>query len=119
MLRYALIAIICEKIVQHILVTIAFWRNPGDIRSTVAIAPDVLMVLGAVVALLFVLALWGIIRRRGWVPNLLIGLALFDIVGEFAAQGKIAIVVTVSFLVAILLLILAFLFRRPLRQHSA
>jgi hypothetical protein len=43
---------------------------------------------------------------------LLIGLALFDIIGEFVAQGVISIVITVSFLVATLLLILTLVYRR-------
>ncbi len=118
MLRYALIAVISEKIIQHIVVTIAFWRNTRDVRSTVALDPGLLMILGVVLTLLFVLALWGIIRRLGWAPNLLIGLALFDIVGKFAAQGKLAIAITVSFLVAILLLILTLFYRRQLLQHT-
>jgi hypothetical protein len=45
--------------------------------------------------------------RRPWAINLIAALALFDIVGEFVAQGTIGIVITVSFLVAILVLILA------------
>jgi hypothetical protein len=85
--------------------------NWGDIRSTVAVSPNVLIVLGAIVAVLFSLSLWGIATHRRWALNLVIVLAIFDIIGEFVAQGTLSIVVTVSFLVAILLLMLALLHR--------
>jgi hypothetical protein len=45
------------------------------------------------------------------VTNLLIGLALFDVVGECVAQGLFTIVITVSFLVATLLLSLTIVYR--------
>jgi membrane-bound ClpP family serine protease len=111
-IRTIIIVLICEKIIQHILVTLAFYHNWSDIRSDVAVNPDVLMVLGGSVAVLFVLSLWGMINRRKWVTLMLIGLALFDIIGEFVAQGVISIVITVSFLVATLLLILTLVYRR-------
>jgi hypothetical protein len=117
--RYALIALVCEKIIQHVVVTTAFYLNWGDIRSTVAVDPGILMVLGAVVALLFALSLWGMIARRRWAIDLVIGLALFDIVGEFVAQGAISIAITVSFLVATLLLVLALVYRRQERKGAA
>jgi hypothetical protein len=60
---------------------------------------------------LFSLSLWGIVTHRRWALNLVIVLAIFDIIGEFVAQGTLSIVVTVSFLVAILLLMLALLHR--------
>ncbi len=118
MLRYALIAVICEKIVQHVLVTYAFWIDAGGIRATVAVDPDLLMDLGAVIALLFVLSLWGLLSRQWWAPELLIFLALFDLVGEFAAQGKLAIAITVSFMVAILLLVLALSYRLQTQRQT-
>lgn len=110
--KYILIALIIEKIIQHIAVTIAFYFNWRDIGSTVAVNPSILMILGAIVAVLFILSLWGMITQQKWVINLVIALALFDIIGEFVAQGKISIVITVSFLVATILLILALLYRR-------
>ncbi len=118
LLRYALIGVVCEKILQHTLVTIAFWIDAGGIRSTVAIDPDLLMDLGAVIALLFILGLWGLLTKKWWIPDLLILLALFDIVGEFFAQGKLVIAITVSFIVAVLLLILAIFYRRQLRRGT-
>lgn len=116
MVKYGLITLICEKIIQHTLVSIAFWFNAGDIRWKVAANPDTLLILGAVVAVLFVVSLWGIITNEKWVPTLLIALALFDIGGEFLAQGKLAITITLSFVLAILILILAPVYRRHIRQ---
>jgi len=110
--KYALIALIIEKIIQHIVVTLAFFTNWRDIASTVAVSPSALMILGAIVALLFMLSLWGMITQKKWAVNLVMGLALFDIVGEFVAQGTLFIVVTVSILVATILLMLGLIRRR-------
>lgn len=105
--RYALLFLTLEKTIQHAVVTLAFAFDWGGIRSTVAVRADVLMILGGCVAVLFGLSFWGLIRQRLWAPRLVIGLALFDIVGEFVAQGTLGISLTVSFLVAIALLVLA------------
>lgn len=107
-----LILLVIEKIIQHIFVTLAFYFNWGDIASTVVVSPTILMILGALVTLLFILSLWGMIEKRMWAINLIIFLALFDIIGEFVAQGTIGILITVSFLVATLLLILAVIARK-------
>jgi hypothetical protein len=109
--KYLLIALIFEKSIQHIFVSIAFYLNWGNIRSTVAVSPRILMILGAVVAVLFIFSLWGILTQKQWAINLVIALALFDIIGEFVAQGKIGIMINVSLLVATILLILALLYR--------
>lgn len=111
-IRYALIVLIVEKIVQHAVMTLALFFNWKEIGSTVAVSPSILTVLGAIVALLFMLSLWGMITRKQWAVNLVIGLALFDIVGEFVAQGTLYIVITVSILVAAMLLILGLVYRR-------
>jgi hypothetical protein len=106
-----LVFLTVEKIIQHIFVTLAFAFNWADIASTVAVSPTILMVLGAPITILFLLSLWGLIRKQIWAVNLVIVLALLDIIGEFVAQGKLSIVITVSFIVATLLLILAFIYR--------
>jgi hypothetical protein len=113
-LYYVLILLVIEKIIQHIVVTFAFYFNWKDIASTVAISPTFLMVAGALVAVLFTIALWGMLTKKPWTLKLLIALALFDIIGEFAAQGVICIGLNVSFIVATLLLILAILYSRQL-----
>ncbi len=112
---FALILLIVEKIIQHIFVTLAFAFNWGDITSTVVVSPTVLMILGAIIAVLFVLSLWGMLRKQIWALSLVTVLALFDIIGEFVAQGRIGIVITVSFLVATVLLVLALVYRCWLR----
>ena len=106
-----LIILIVEKIIQHVTVTLALYFNWADIVSTVVISPTVLMILGAIIAVLFMIALFGIIKQQVWATNLVIALALFDIIGEFVAQGKLAIVITLSFIVAVFLLILALMYR--------
>jgi hypothetical protein len=111
-LWYLLVALTIEKIIQHIFVTLAFNFDWGDIGSTVAVSPTILMILGAIVAILFMISLWGLITYKKWALNLIIALAIFDIVGEFIAQGRIGIEVNVSFLVAALLLILALICRK-------
>jgi len=111
-LRIVIIILVAEKIIQHVAVTAALAVNWQDIRSTVAVPPDVLLVLGAIVAVLFGLALWGLIQRRRWAVNLVMALALFDMIGEFVAQGTIGIQLNVSFLVATVLLVLCLLERR-------
>ena len=116
--RYILLALIIEKIIQHVVVTIALEVNLGGIRSTVAVNPDLLMVAGAAVGALFALSLWGMLTRRRWAVNLVIALALFDMLGEFVAQGRLDIVITVSFLVATTLLILALRYRRQLDRRA-
>lgn len=108
---YLLILLIIEKLIQHIVVTLAFYFNWADIASTVVVPAKILMVLGALVAVLFALSLWGFVRKQPWAINLAIFLALFDIVGEFVAQGKMGITITVSFLVATLLLVVGLLYR--------
>jgi hypothetical protein len=113
-LYYVLILLVIEKIIQHVVVTFALYSNWQDIASTVVVSPTVLMVAGAIVAVLFAIALWGMIKKQVWALKLLIALALFDIVGEFVAQGVICIVLNVSFVVATLILVLALIYRRQL-----
>ena len=112
---YVLAILNIEKIIQHIFVTYAFWQDIDGIRSQVAVSPDLLMIAGAGVAILFMLSLWGMLTDKRWAINLLIGLALFDIIGEFIAQGRIDIAIPVSFVVAVVILILALVYRR--RNH--
>lgn len=116
-LYYLVLVIITEKIIQHIFVTVAFYFNWTDIASEVVVSPTILMISGAIVAIFFMVTLWGMIKKQTWAIYLAIGLALFDIVGEFVAQGRIDIVITISILMATLLLILAIAFGRQLHLH--
>ena len=94
-----------EKIIQHAVVTLCFYYDFGGLRSVVSADYRIFMISGGIVGVLFFVALWGLWNERGWSIPLVGGLALFDIVGEFIAQNEIFIVITVSFIVAIILLI--------------
>ncbi len=110
---YYLIALLTlEKITQHVVVTICFLFDFGRIRATVAIDYRYLMVAGGIVAALFFIALWGLLTEKTWLIFLMAGLAVFDIVGEFIAQGTIFITLMVSFVVAIVLLVLCYRTRK-------
>jgi hypothetical protein len=113
---YGLVLLAIEKTIQHITVTLAFLFNWSDITSTVAVSPLLLMIAGVIVAVLFVISLWGLFKKRAWAINLLIFLAVFDLVGEFVAQGTIAIHIYISFLMAALLLILSLVYRGQMRK---
>ena len=118
-LRVITLLLIVEKVVQHLAVTAAFIGNIGDIRASVALDYRLLMVVGAMSAALFALDGWALLRRKSWANTLLIALALIDIAGEFAAQGRPTIVITVSFVVAVSLLILAFVSVREARRAGS
>lgn len=114
-LRAVLILIVLEKIVQHFFVSVAFYFDVQGLQSTVVVDPQVLMITGLMVAVLFGLALWGLILNHPRAIDLIIALALFDIFGEFVAQGRVDVAITVSFIVAIALLAVALMFRRQIR----
>jgi hypothetical protein len=119
-LRYTLILLLAEKVIQHIFVSLALWFDWLGIAATVVVSPTVLAVLGSIAAALFALALWGVLRRRKWAYGLTAGLAVVDIAGEFVAQGTLAITLNVSFLVAIalLMLVLAIWRRSASSEHQ-
>ena len=104
---WVLIAIAIEKAIQHVFITYGFAFDRFELRDQVAPPWEILLVTGGIVAVLFVVALIGLLRWEPWAPRLLVGLAVFDIVGEFVGQGTIMIEIVVSFLVAVVLLILA------------
>jgi len=113
---YGLVLLTIEKIVQHIIVTLAFYYNWRDIASTVVVSSTFLMISGAMIAILFIISLWGLLNKQVWAINLLTVLAVFDLVGEFAAQGRIAITMTISFLVAAFLFILCLVYRTQMQR---
>ena len=116
---YALILLAVEKIVQHIIVTLAFYFNWQDIASTVILSSTLLLTLSAIVFILFTISLWGLLKKLAWSINLLILLAVFDLVGEFVAQGRLDIALTVSFMGAAILLILSLIYRRQTRTCTS
>ena len=113
-LYYLIIFFIIEKVIQHIVVTAAFAFNWTDIASEVVVSPKVLMVAGAFIDVLFIAALGGMVKKQTWAIYLTIALALFDFIGEFVAQGRVDIVITVSIIAATFLLILTLSLYRQL-----
>jgi len=107
-----------EKAVQHLFVTYAFFVDLGGIRSQVVPDFRILMVAGFVVFGLFAVALYGQLIDAAWSTSLVNGLAIFDIAGEFYAQGTLIIDVTVSFVVAVVILLTVHLIRRAERLPS-
>jgi len=118
---YLLIILLGEKVIQHVFVSFSFLYNVGNIRSTVAVDYRALMISGAIIAVLFVVALWAVIRKKRWGLYLVALLATADIVGEFVAQGTpfpatILPPVNISILVAIVLLPLCYFEQRNLQK---
>lgn len=75
---------------------------------------------GATAALLFLVSFVALLAKRRWSLTLLTGLAVFDIVGEFIAQGTVVIRVTVSFAIALMVLGLSrFLATQYRGRHQA
>ena len=117
-IRWVLVALAAEKIVQHAFVTWAFMADVSDLRSQMAVDYRWLMVTGLVIDVLFAVALLGLIGQDRRSLYLLIVLAGADVVGEFVAQGTIAITITVSLVVAVAILLLgARALRRTRTSH--
>jgi hypothetical protein len=110
-LRVAMLLLVAEKVIQHVAVTTAFVFDIGHIRGSMALDYRFFLVSGAVIAVLFALAGWGLLTQRPWAKALTVALALVDIGGEFLAQGTLLITLNVSVLVATALLILALAYR--------
>jgi hypothetical protein len=107
-----LLLLTLEKVIQHAFVTLAFYFNWSGIRGKVAASPQSLMLLGAVAAVLFGAGLWGLLTGKRWAVPLVMLLAAFDLLGEFVAQGRVDIVINVSFIVAAVLLVLGSVYRQ-------
>jgi len=95
-----------EKFVQHVVVTYAFQMDLPGTRQFVRYDYRIFMVVGFLVGLLFFLSFVLIVRRKRAGFGLLYGLALFDFAAEFIAQGTLMIEITVSFIVASLIIVL-------------
>ena len=109
--RILLLLLLCEKVIQHGAVTLAFAFDLAHLRAHVAVDYRLLLFVGAALTVLFAVCIWGLLQPRRWVRGVVVALAFVDIVGEFFAQGIVLITVTVSFVVAIVLLLLAALYR--------
>ena len=107
-----------EKMLQHLLTAFFFAFNiPGigrpDIGPNFQWSNTTLVLLNVIVLILFGLGLWGRLQSQGWHRPLLVWLAVFDILAEFVFHGFFYI--TVSVIVAVLLLVLLQLDREPRR----
>jgi hypothetical protein len=107
-----LLGLLAEKVIQHVFVTVAFLFDIGGSRSSVALDYRFLMVAGGVVSILYVIALWAVYSKRKYGLSLVVALAVFDILGEFIAQGRFDINLNFSFIGANILLILVQIIRR-------
>jgi hypothetical protein len=109
-----LLVLSIEKVLQHLFVTYALAVDMGGIRDSVVIHHAPLMIVGIAVGLLFAVSVRLQYRsdRRGY--RLLLYLALFDFVGEFVAQGTLAIEIVVSIVVAAIILVTLLLTRKTL-----
>jgi hypothetical protein len=106
LISYLIIALVLEKIVQHVFVSLAFLYDVGGVRSTVAVDYRTLVISGAVIAILFVVALPALIQKKRWSLYLVALLAASDIIGEFIAQGTVFVTINISLIVATILLFL-------------
>jgi hypothetical protein len=118
-LKYMLVFLSAEKVIQHVFVTISFYLNIGNVRARVVPDYNVLMITGGVVAILFAMVLWMLYRNIAVGIRIVFVLALFDIIGEFIAQGTIGITITVSFIIAITLLVSAITYEKKVLSHAA
>jgi hypothetical protein len=106
LISYLLIILVVEKIVQHTFVSLAFLYDIGGVRSTVAVDYRALMISGAVLAILFAIAIPALIQKKRWSLFLVVLLAVSDVIGEFIAQGTVFVAINISLIVAIILLFL-------------
>jgi hypothetical protein len=114
--RLVLLLLVCEKVIQHAVVTSAFALDLAQLRASVAADYRWFLLAGAALTILFAVCVWGLWHRATWVSPAVAILATVDIIGEFLAQGTLLITVNVSFLVAIALLLLISLYRPERRR---
>jgi hypothetical protein len=108
--------LVCEKVIHHAVVTIAFAFDLAHLRASVAADYRWFLLTGAALTILFAVCAWELWRNATSVGAAITMLAIVDIVGEFLAQGTVFITLNVSFLVAIALLLLVPLYLRKQRQ---
>ena len=110
-IRTGLLLLLGEKVIQHLVVTLAFVFDVSHMRARVSGDYRLFLFAGIAIALLFAWCLVGLLRHKRWVKGLIVALAGVDIIGEFLAQGAVFIEMNISTLAAIVLLILAALYQ--------
>ena len=118
LLLYILVFLSIEKFIQHMFVSYALYVDLMAIRSTVVVDHRLLMVSGFIVGILFLVNIPFLLRRRRNSFRVLFFLALFDFIGEFIAQGTLAIDITVSYLVASIIILILIVERERLADYS-
>lgn len=111
-LLYILVFLSLEKFIQHVVVTYAFYVDLGEIRNTVMVDHRFLMISGFIVGILFLINIPFLLQRKRSSFSILFFLALFDFIGEFIAQGTLTINITLSFLVASIILFVLIIERK-------
>jgi len=112
LLLYILVFLSLEKFIQHVVVTYAFYVDMGEIRSTVMVDHRFLMISGFIVGILFLVNIPFLLQRKRNSFTVLFFLAIFDFIGVFIAQGTLAIDITLSFLIASLILLILIVERK-------
>ena len=118
LLLYILVVLSFEKFIQHVVVTYAFYVDMGEIRSTVMVDHRFLMISGFIVGILFLVNIPFLLQRKRNSFTVLFFLALFDFIGEFIAQGMLVINITLSFLVASIILLILIVDRKRFVDHT-
>jgi uncharacterized membrane protein len=105
-------------VVQHVATFLALVWDIGGLRASFAVDYTLLVGGNIILAAVYLIALYGTIKRQLWGPIVVIGPALFDIIAEFVFHGIFFI--TVSVIVAVLLLFLALAeYRYRIRERRA
>ena len=115
-LLIVLVVLSIEKFIQHMFVTYAFYANVGGIRESVVVNYRILIVSGFIVGILFLASIPLVLQKKRAGFYLLLFLGLFDLIGEFIAQGTVFIKIPLSFIVASLIVILLIYGRRQFGQ---
>ena len=105
-LLIVLVVLSIEKFIQHMFVTYALYANVGGIRESVVVNYRILIVSGFIVGILFLASIPLVLQKKRAGFYLLLFLGLFDLIGEFIAQGTVFIKIPLSFIVASLIVIL-------------
>ena len=117
--RYYFILFICvEKFIQHVFVTFAFAYDLSDIRSDVVVDYRILLYSGFIVAWFFLYAGYGIYQQKIWGLNLLWFLGWFDFIGEHIAQGGSLNFTPLSYIMAIIIIIIIPLHKRTMKKKN-
>jgi hypothetical protein len=113
LIQIILILLLAEKIIQHAFTAMAFLGAiPGvgtpDIGTRLEISNPMMGVANAVLAALFVCAIWGFSTGKQWGKMLILSLGVFDIAAEFILHGFFFI--TFSVIGAAILIILVLIY---------